>query len=147
MDSEFRRKLIDLFNASAQELVDIGRKAMRDFYHGLRAGGLDDEKATNAVIMFTRLFVSADRDCTRDEFLLFKAITGFDVNEDQFFEMTNYGSNSQFVSDICDFASVLTQEDRAAMIVFGCAIVSADGKITDSEFALIDKLMSLPYKD
>lgn len=142
MTNELKEHLLSIAAASHEDRVEYGRRAVGAFIHGLREGGLDDEKINFILVAYTRLFVSADKSCERGEYELFRDITKMDISGEEFYNLTNGGKDPEFVSNFIELASKLTPDDRAACLAYGASIIGADGSISDEEFELFDRILN-----
>ena len=137
MNKEFKDYLQEIVNLSFGELVDLGIDVLtRAKKH------LDDDEFDNFVWAVTRAFVSADGDCTRKEFELFRAITGYDGSTDHFYEMTNNGRDPDFLNTLYKALNVIDYDAKRKLLLFGIIITAADGTISSDEIALIDAMTS-----
>ena len=142
MNPQIEQTLHDVQGMSFEEKVGTGKEAITRLARGLRNGGITDEQISKVLTLFTRLFVSGDKNCTREEYELFKAITGSDLSYDEFYNVTNGGSNPQFVEDIFELIQILEHDDRIALVIYGAILVSADKEITYPEAQLIDRILT-----
>lgn len=142
MNPVIEKTLKEVASYSFERKVATGKDALYHLVNGLRAGHLKDEEIKNLLVSFAKLFVSADKDCSREEYELFKAILEIDITYDDFYIATNGGSNIEFVERMFEFIKVLDQNDRIALLVYGACIVCANGEITLQEAALIDRILA-----
>ena len=142
MDKELKATLEKIAAGSHEQRVAFGKQYLGQFVNGLRQGKLNDEQITGCIIAFTKLFISADKSCDYEEYELFRDITGIDSDYDSFYEATNGGSNEQFVRSSLEFVSILTNEDKSALLCYAAALLGADGVVKDSELALYERVLN-----
>ena len=142
MTQELKEYLQGIVNLSDEEKVALGRDSLNKFLNGLVRGGIPKDQLQDIVIGFVRFFVSSDRSCTTGEYNFFKAVTGFELTPDQFFDLTNGGAAEEYQKAVYEFAGILNQEDRTALVVFGAALLSSDDTITKEEAEMIDRLLN-----
>lgn len=130
-----------ILHLSFEEKVEIGRDSLRKLMKGLMEGGLTKEETSNVIWNLLRLFVSADKRCSNAEFELFKAITGMEISEDEFYDRTNGGADEEYIKDSLEFIDILTKDDAIAAIYFGVIVMSSDGIIAKGEYDLIDRIL------
>jgi len=122
------------------ERVEYGKASAGAIIQYCKQEGLDDEQTLGFFCGLVKLFVSADRSCSRAEYDLFIDITGFDLDTDKFFEMTNGGANSDFVSAIFDVIHAMDSDAKDAVVVFGLCICSADRDVSYAEKQVLAKV-------
>ena len=89
-----------------------------------------------------KLFVSADKRTHKDEYNLFITSIGFteeEFSKESFYDMTNHGSNEEFVDYVVSSVWKLPKSVRIAIAVIGLCIMGSDREITPEEQALIDR--------
>lgn len=142
MEQYVEEVLRDIGSLSFEGKVGTAKEALSRLARGLHDGGVNNEQIKSLLVLFTRLFVSGDKSCSREEYDLFKDVTESDMSYDEFYEMTNGGSNQKFVEDTIKFIKVLNRDDRIALIIYGACLLSADGIFTYPEASLIDRIVN-----
>lgn len=142
MNNEIKIMCQDILNQSEEERLSLGNEAVRNMVRGFRDLGLNVEKTYQLIQQLTRLFVSADGKCGQKEFEFYKAVTGSKISSDDFFDMTNYGKNEDFVDDIVDLMREADNKTRTATIIYGLALMCHDGTLTVDEQNIIDRLLA-----
>ena len=142
MDPKIEKVLKDTLEMSFESKVATGKEALQHLISGLRAGKLNDNQISQLLTTFTKLFVSADKDCSEKEYEFFKKVVDTNFSKQEFYDMTNYGSNGEFVDKIFEFIHILNHEDRVALIIYGACLVSADGSVSYPEASIIDRILS-----
>ena len=142
MDQTIEQVLKETMAAPFEQKVATGKGALQRLISGLRAGKLNDEQISSLLTAFTKMFVSADKDCNNYEYDFFKKVTGSNISKQEFYDMTNFGSNSEYVDKVFEFIHILDHEDRVALIIYGACLVSADGVVTYPEASIIDRILS-----
>ena len=140
MKPDIKDVCLSILNLDHDERVEVGRRAVSEIVDSFHAQSANDEQVSNVLTAMLKLFVSADKDCTRPEYLLYKDITGSRIDEDGFFAMTNYGADPEFVKASIEFIRGLRREDIVNILIFGIAVMCADEKLTVSEQELIEKI-------
>lgn len=141
MNPAVEQTLKDVCQSSFETKVGTAKEALSRLARGLHNGGVTNDQIKSLFVLFTRLFVSGDKSCSREEYELFHSVTESDMTYDEFYEMTNGGSDAEFVEHVFDFISILNRDDRIALIIYGACLVSADGVITYPEAELVDRIL------
>ena len=120
----------------------IGISALSNLKEGLEDGGIDPGDIPGCIRMFTKLLVSADRACNEKEYVYFKEVTGIKLTYDEFFEMTNCGTDEEFIDEAFELIDILDRHDRIALVSYAAALLSYDNSFKVGEFKLLDRIMS-----
>ena len=104
-------------------------------------GGIDDDTTFNFLTNVIKLFVSADRNCTELECKLFNDVMGTSLTYEQFYNLTNGGSDPEFVQAMDELIDALPDEAKVDVCTFGLTIIAADDTITGAEQALFEKIL------
>ena len=133
--------LQNLLDASPAEKVGYAVEALTEFANGLHAKGLDESEIKKQIEDVTKLFVSADLDCVGDEYSFYKAVTGFELSPEEFYDVTNGGRDPNFMKECFGFLSTLDQRTKVAACLYGFSVLSCDDKITADECKLVDIIL------
>lgn len=135
----------DLINQSKsmsmEQRVNIAHQATDSIIAQLKKLEISTEAITAFLINIFKLFVSGDKKTRKDEYILFKTLFNLDIDTDTFFDLTNYGSDEKFVAQIDDLVDSSPNEVAVAVATLGILIITADGEVTDSEKALLERIM------
>ncbi len=135
----------DLINQSKsmsmEQRVNIAHQATDSIITQLKKLEISTEAITAFLINIFKLFVSGDKKTRKDEYVLFKTLFNLDIDTDTFFDLTNYGSDEKFVAQIDDLVDSSPNEVAVAVATLGILIITADGEVTDSEKALLERIM------
>ena len=142
MTEELKEYLQSIVDLSDEQKYALGKDSLNKFLNGLVRGGIPKDQLKDIVIGFVRFFVSADRSCTTGEYNFFRAVTGWEISPDQFFDLTNGGAAEEYQKAVYEFAGILNDEDRTALVVWGAAMLSSDNAITKEEADMIDRLLN-----
>ena len=115
---------------------DITSKLIAD----LKAIDIKTENVTNLLINIFKLFVSADRKARRDEYDLFTKLFDLDIDTDTFFNLTNYGSDKDFIAKMDELVDAAPVDVAVNIVTLGILIITADGEATAEEIALLEKI-------
>lgn len=132
----------DFLRLSRSERTDVAKGACADIVKYCEGQGLNDEEIIKLLCAITKLFVSVDRSCQQAEYDLFVDVTGFTLSGQEFFEMTNYGGNRDFVDAMLNIISGMSDDAKKAVAIFGLCICSADGDVTPEEKQMIARALS-----
>lgn len=139
------RALMEVFSEkTGNELRDICRdnlEKLQDYFDETNAP--DDFRANYAQGIW-KLFVSADRRTRGDEYNLFIYSIGFteeEFSKDAFFEMTNHGSDPDFVDWMVATTQKMPKSIHYAVCTIGLCILGVDEEVTDEEEALLERLL------
>ena len=147
MSNVFNYFLRNVLNLEPQEKVNLAQGALGEFISGLKKAGRSDEEISSAIMNLTKLFISADRKFTADEYSFFRAVTGIDVDPETFYNLTNGGAAQDFVEASFAFFRSLDKETRDAGFMYGVAVMSCDDNIDFSESDLIKEIISLSMEE
>ena len=136
----YRQLMQDVVDATTEERIALGKQALNDTLEVLVKNGISPEDTTKIVLGLLRVFVSADRECNYEEYELFNAITGIPLREEEFYELTNGGSDPEFVQAIDDVIDCLSVSEKAPICLFGLTIMASDDELTPEEQELFTKL-------
>ena len=100
----------------------------------------DAETITTFIISLLKVAISADRSLTQEEYDLFCEVTGNYVDPDEFYEITNGGSDPRIVNAVDEEIDHFTDEAKFACCTFVLCFVSSDGNITKDEEKLMIRL-------
>ena len=121
------------------ERVEFGKAAAGAIFQYCESQGIGQDETLTFFLSLVKLFVSADRSCDRAEYDLFCDVTGLDITTDKFFEFTNGGANSDFVSAIFEVIHAMSADAKDAVVVFGLCICSADRDVSYAEKQVLAK--------
>ncbi len=135
----------DLINQSKSmsmdQRVSIANSATSTIIAQLKKLNVSTEATSAFLINIFKLFVSGDKKTRNDEYVLFKKLFNLDIDNDTFFNITNYGSDSNFVKEMDELVDASPNEVAVAVATLGILIITADGEVTDSEKALLERIM------
>ncbi len=133
----------DVVNLEMEERINVGRKAVSDIVKVLENRGVKNtDEQLSFLFNLIKLFVSADRNCSNDELKLINGILSTNISYDDFYDLTNNGSNPEFVENFNDLIDVLTEDEKTSIILFGLCIIAADDEITASEQKLFMRILN-----
>ena len=132
----------DVVNLEFDEKVTLGKKALNDSISIFKRHDVSDDNIAGLIFALIKLFVSSDRKCSETECKLVNAITDLGISYDDFYEMTNNGSDPKFVNDFDDLLDTLDDEEKYPICIFGLCILTADDKITPVEQQLFLKILN-----
>ena len=138
-------KLQDIYsnylNQSEEERITVAQKATAAIAGFFSESGLTQKESLNFYINIVRLFVSADRRCSQQEVNLFNKILGADYSYEDFFNLTNGGSNPEFVKAMDDIIDTMPEEPKIAVCVLGLTFLAADGELKESEIDIFERIL------
>ncbi len=129
-----------LVNLSHEERVTQGRSCAADIKEDFEKIGIG-EKYADFMVFIIKLFVSADRNCSKDEYKLINDIYELNMSYDDFFEMTNHGANSDFVKDLDALIDSLPEDTKIKVCLFGLFILASDDTISAEEQKLFQRIL------
>lgn len=129
-------------NHSDSERIQAARNAAGYLVSYEKGLGKEDKDVLVFLLQIVRLFVSADRTCSEEEAKLFNDITGWTISYDEFFDFTNGGASSDFVSYMDAEIDAMEEEAKLAVCVLGLTFLASDGEIEPSEMALFEKILA-----
>ena len=142
MTEEVKQMIQEILDSSDEEKIALGKESLGRFLKGLSDNGVENDLLVNIICGVTRLFVSADKHCSEREYNWFKNVTEIDLSYEEFYEMTNGGTDAEFVAGMMEFIKALNKDDRIAVILYGVALLSSDNVVEYKEISLIDTIMN-----
>ena len=139
--STFRDVYQQYVNHSHAQRVSVAQKAAANVLGALKDGGIDDDVTFNFLTNLIKLFVSADRNCTEGECRLFNDVMGTSLTFEQFYNLTNGGSDPAFIQMMDELIDTLPDDIKVDVCTFGLTILAADDTITGAEQALFEKIL------
>ena len=128
-------------NLDHNQRVAVAQKAAGNILGALKDSNVDDEVIFNFLTDLIKLFVSADKNCTEAECQLFNDVMGTSLSFEQFYNLTNGGSEPGFVKGMDEIIDALPEDVKSDICTFGLTILAADDTITGSEQALFEKIL------
>ena len=125
-----------------EERVYLGRDAYKELCEALAEMNLKKQYVDTYIQLTVRAFVSADKVCDELEKDIFNAITGAGFTFEQFAEYSDYGSGAEFVEKYDELVDAGTPKLKTATSIFGLCIMAHDGVVTESEKALLEKILA-----
>ena len=133
--------ILTTIDLNYDQKVTLGRKCVQEISDGLFAIGFSEEMASTRICDCIRLFVSADKKCSQEEYCLVKDIYEFtDMSYDEFFDFSNGGTNPRFITAMDAFIDALDPELKHYICLFGLCLLVSDDKVTREEYALLRRI-------
>jgi len=142
-NTSYRDFLTNTLNLSPKDKVLIARGALKTIIEYSQKIGASKEDINTLIVNFTKLFVSSDVSLVGDEYSFFKAVVGSEISPKDFSEMTDYGSNPEFVEASLKFIAQLPPEVREAVLTYGMMVMACDDNINYQESDLIKRILAL----
>lgn len=136
---EVYQQYLDMDNSSR---VSIAKKCAGELISFARGRGMSDKDIVTLIVSLFKLFVSGDKHTARAEHDFFLASTGLNVSYEEFFSVTDYGANSDFVASMDNLIDSMPQDIKNQTLIFGLCILACDGKLTVSEQQLLNRLLA-----
>lgn len=141
--TSYRDFLTNTLNLSPKDKVLIARGALKTIIEYSKRIGASKEDINTLIANFTKLFVSSDVTLVGDEYSFFKAVVGSEISPKDFSEMTDYGSDPEFVEASLEFIGQLPLEVREAVLTYGMMVMACDENINYQESDLIKRILAL----
>lgn len=132
----------DYLDCGHEERVRRSRCAIAELRAYLGSKGIDNDNQNAFFINTFKLFVSADKFCAFKERDLFNDTFGTHLTQDEFFDMTNHGSDETFKKNFKEVFDCLSTESQADVVILGLTIVAADNTVKPEEKELMNYLMN-----
>lgn len=142
-NTSYRDFLTNTLNLSPKDKVLIARGALKTIIEYSEKIGASKEDINTLIANFTKLFVSSDVTLVGDEYSFFKAVVGSEISPKDFSEMTDYGSDPEFVEASLEFIGQLPLEVREAVLTYGMMVMACDENINYQESDLIKRILAL----
>lgn len=141
--TSYRDFLSNTLKLSPKDKVLIARGALKTIIEYSKKIGASKEDINTLIVNFTKLFVSSDVTLVGDEYSFFKAVVGSEISPKDFSEMTDYGSDPEFVEASLEFIGQLPLEVREAVLTYGMMVMACDENINYQESDLIKRILAL----
>lgn len=133
--------ILTTIDLNYDQKVALGKKCVEEICNGLFAIGFSEEMASGKICDCIRLFVSADRKCSQEEYCLINDIYEFtDMSYDEFFDFSNGGADPRFIAAMDAFIDALDSELKYYICLFGLCLLVSDDKVTREEYALLKRI-------
>ena len=142
-NTSYRDFLTNTLNLSPKDKVLIARGALKTIIEYSQKIGASKEDINTLIANFTKLFVSSDVTLVGDEYSFFKAVVGSEISPKDFSEMTDYGSDPEFVEASLEFIGQLPLDVREAVLTYGMMVMACDENINYQESDLIKRILAL----
>ena len=138
---DYLQKIVDLSN---QDKFDLGVDCIKTIFGIMHDKGYSDEDIAIFIVEITKLFVSANRECSEDEFNFFVDVTGWEeLTFDEFYEITNEGAAKEFFDYVCGKLREIGDDEVVNnAITFGALVISCDDVIEEDELDLFDAVIN-----
>ena len=125
-----------------EQRVDLAKNCILRVCKGFERLGLHEEEISRKICDFIRLFVSADKKCSYEEYELINSIYEFDMPYKEFYDLTNGGSQHDFVDLTDQYIDSLDADLKYNICLFGLCILVSDDKVTEEEYSLLRKIVA-----
>ena len=142
MDAQLKQVIDDAVSLSVIERTGIANEALGRIIAALKEADNSTETISEFIIAITKLFVSADKSCDQEEYELFCNATGIPFTADEFYALTDYGANEEFVSNLLRVIAPLTPDVRNAICVYGIMLLSSDRKVNSQEVKIMERVLA-----
>ena len=128
---------------SMNDRVGVATQATDLIITELKKLEISTDNISRFLVNIFKVFVSGDRKTRNAEYELFKQLFNLkDITTDEFFDITNYGSDAKFVEEFDKLIDSAPNDVAVAVATLGILIISADGEVTDAERALLEKILN-----
>lgn len=131
----------DLLDSSDEERLGLAADSLKTIYSELEKCGLDSKDSASFILNSIKLFVSADKECSEEEYQFIKKLYDLKMSYDDFYDLTNHGSDPYFVEKFDELVDAFTVEGKTALCMFGLCILSCDGTLTVDEQKLFARIL------
>ena len=139
--SEVEKLIATYIKQSEKERLDNALNATKVVSEYLYACDLNKDEALSFFLNIVRLFVSADKKCGKEEYLLFKQIIHVEIEYEDFFEFTNGGASRHFIKTMNDIIDRFDERTKNAVCVIGLTIICSDGIVNEAEKKLLKLIL------
>lgn len=143
MTEQLKQALQSIVNLSDEEKYELGKDNLNKFLNGLARGGIPKDQLPSILFGFIKFFVSADGKTTAGEYNFFRNVTGINVSPEEFASFASSGDIEELRKGAYEFASILNDEDREALALFGAALLSSDNVINKAEVEMIERIVTV----
>ena len=131
--AELKEILQDLVNKDFDDLVELAAGAHERLIRALMDKGANDDQITTYLISTIKFFVSADKECKYAERDLINKSFDLDLTAEEFFDMTNCGSDPSFKETYFKVTKSGGEEIGIAAYILGAIILASDETISVDE--------------
>lgn len=141
MDEKLKSMLQEILDMNHAEKVNLGRECVDQILSGMKEVGITGDDYSNFIIWIIKLFVSADKACSQEEYDLICDIYDMNISSQDFFDMTNGGADPDFINGLDEMIDSLDSKTKSAICMFGTLIMASDGTLTVAEQQLLLKIL------
>lgn len=138
-------EFVDSFNSkSDDELVKLAVHATSNLFEYFESINVSDDEQAGFIIDLFKLFVSADRYVSEQEYALFLRLlneTPDYLSSPEFYEMMNGGADKDFIDTMVNKIKALPEEMKLNAVSVGLAIICIDHEVTMPEYDIIYKII------
>jgi len=135
-------EIVDSVREMDAELrVELAKDCVLKMCDGFARLGMNEEQMSEKICDVIRLFVSADRRCSPQEFELINAIYEFDMTYQEFYDLTNGGAQVEFIMAMDHYIDSLEKSLKSHIGMFGLCLLASDGEVTHVERALLKRIL------
>ena len=138
-------EFVDAFNNKSDvELVKLAIHATKNLFNYFESVNVSGDEQAGFLIDLFKLFVSADRYVSEQEYGLFLRLineTPDYLSPSQFYGMTNGGADKEFVDSMINKIKALPEEAKLNAVSIGLAIICIDHEVTMPEYDIIYKIL------
>ena len=129
-------------NMSREKRLEVAGISGNELIKFMKERGLDDKAAFKFIVYLVALFAGADQEIDNEELELFNQLTNAGVNKSQLQESLKGLFNGEFVASMDDLIDRMPGEQKGNCCLFGLAFVSADGRISDREKEVFERILA-----
>ena len=102
----------------------------------------EEDSAAELLLGILKVIVSSDHLASAAEWKLFNFVLGREYTYDQYVALTDYGSDPELVDAVDREIDAMDEESKMHAILLALCFITIDGEVTDSEKALLAKIIA-----
>lgn len=138
--AKYEELMSQVLNLSVKDRIELGKQTLKDTMTVLSNHGVASNDTAYYIVNLIKLFVSADKICSQEEYDIVRAITEVNFTKERFIKLTKGGYDKEFVNKVYAVIDKLNLDEKKAICLFGLSILASDEMLTKEEQDLFDRL-------
>ena len=143
MDDEIKEVLLKILETSFNGKKTLAFNAINAFKADLEKYNVPADKAIEFIDNLTGLFVSIDKNISKEEYEIYNYATSNKISEEQFIDLVNKAKEEKTKEKTLRRLSKFDFDSKSHLLVYATVLMSADGRYKKEEIDIIDRIMSI----
>ena len=124
-----------------EQRIELAKNCTIKMRDGFKKMGVKQDQLGKKICDFIRLFVSADKKCSRSEYDLINSMYDFDMSYEEFYDLSNGGVQKDFITSMDKYIDSLNADLKYHICLFGLCILVSDDQVTAPEYELFKRIL------